>query len=259
MVKTGRHLLTGAVILLAAGCSAPDTGDLKSARQAKAGDRSNRPALSVGGSVPEADREALAQLLAASTAVLASPALASGAQSLEARYPAIFLNDSFGYKAPSAVVGMLQKPAQGMAFRQTPVRFGDGAITGSRNREWRMEIPRRALAQWQSRDPVVRSCAINTVAHEVTHTFLEASGSMVFIDGGFEGYSSRRKGTTGSYVIGQLAQCTWLAGQGRIAASEIAACVPVFYAMPGPMPWSRGKFAVGRCDDFADGRPVRLP
>lgn len=251
-------LLLGAAVLLAEGGAAHDRGDAGAGLSVGAGPMSDRPALSVGKTVAEADRKALSDLIAASTAVLTSEALAVNAAALEADYPKIFVNETAGYVPPSAAVALLQRPTAGMAFRRTPVRLGKGARTGTRNGVWRMVIPRRTLERWRSKDPVMKSCAVSTVAHEITHTLIDASGRMTFTDGGLAGLASRRRGTTGSYVIGQLAQCTWLARQGRIRQRDVAACVPVFYGRPGALPWSRGKFAAGRCDDFADGQPVRL-
>jgi hypothetical protein len=249
-----------AAALLVSGCAAPDRPSPDIASIAPANDRfSERPAVFADDAVAQPDREQLEQLLLASSAILMSDALQSNAGAIQSTYPEIFLNGTLGYKRPADVVSLLQMPRSGMRYRRTPVVFGSGAITGFDGQRWRMAIKQSTLDQWLSDDPVMRSCAVNTVAHEITHTFVsESSGSMSFIDGGLEGFRSRRNGTTGSYVIGQLAQCTWLAEQGRIAKSEVAACVPVFYSKPGWLPWSRGKLAVGRCNDFADGRRVSL-
>lgn len=253
-MRSGLALALRAAALLALGCAATLRAAPEAATGSSADDRfSALPAVHVDeGRVSPADREALDRLLKVSAAVLMSDAMLAQASAIEATYPRIFLNPAIGYKRPADAVSLLHAPGQGMHFRRTPVEFGKGAITGFNGRRWRMAISRKTLDRWLSDDPVVKSCAVNTVAHEITHTFVaQAGGGMVFIDGGRRAKPSRRSGMTGSYVIGQLAQCTWLAQQGRIATGDVTACVPVFYSR-------RGRFSAGRCDDFADGRPVRL-
>ena len=253
-MNTGLALALPAAALLALGCAATLHAAPAAVKLSTGDDRfSARPAVHVDESrVSPVDREALGGLLKASVDVLMSDALLAHSAALEGTYPRIFLNPALGYKRPADAVGLLHALNSGMHFRRTPVEFGRGAITGFNGQRWRMAISRKTLDRWLSSDPVTKSCAVNTVAHEIMHTFVaQAGGGMVFIDGGRRARPSRSSGTTGSYVIGQLAQCTWLAEQGRIAAGDVAACVPVFYS-------AGGKFAAGRCDDFADGRPVRL-
>jgi len=249
------------VLLLASGCSITNRSPVEPKSAVAPDNWSIAPSLYVDPSVAAKDREDLAALIKASADVLASPQFMSGAVALEASYPALYLNDTIRSKSPVYAAGILQVSSPEFAFRAMPVIVGEGALTGYNRpeRRWRMRIPPSSLTQWRSADPVMKSCAINTVTHEMSHTLLNRQSSrMAFIDGGSSARPSRQNGTTGSYVVGQLAQCTWLAKQGRIGAGDVAACVPVFFAKPGWFPLSVGKFAVDRCDDFADGRPVRL-
>lgn len=249
------------VLLLASGCSVTNRSPVEPKNAIAPDNWSFAPGLYVDPSVAAKDREDLDALIRASADVLASSQFMSGAVALEASYPAIYLNDSNRSKSPVYAAGILQGSSPGLAFRGMPVIVGDGALTGYNRseRRWRMRIPPSSLNQWRSADPVMKSCAVNTVAHEMTHTLLDRQSSrMAFIDGASSAGASRRNGTTGSYVMGQLAQCTWLAQRGRIGAGDVPSCVPVFFAKPGFLPWDVGKFSVGRCDDFADGRPVRL-
>lgn len=254
MVRRRRALTLLVAALPAFGCAANLPASPEPAGRLSANlPFSTRPAVYVDATrVSPDDREPLDQLLKVSSAVVMSDALFANADALGATYPRIFLNTALGYKSPADTVALLSAPDSGLHFQSTPVEFGSGAKTGFNGQRWRMQVSRKTLARWRSSDPVMKSCAVNTVAHEITHTFVAKSrGGMAFIDGGESARPSRRNGTTGSYVIGQLAQCTWLAEQGRISASDVATCVPVFYS-------AGGKFAAGRCDDFGDGRPVRL-
>jgi hypothetical protein len=116
-----------------------------------------------------------------------------------------------------------------------------------------IELVRPLLDAWASTDPVMRSCAINVAAHEYAHTlsttpfvyrtaFTDTSLGEVRI-------TSRRDRSTpvASYLLGTLAQCTWLQKQGRIEREDVPACVEVFGVASGNPQ---------RCQSFADGGPI---
>ncbi|WP_379547883.1 hypothetical protein ACFCW2_02260 [Qipengyuania sp. DSG2-2] len=218
--------------------------------------------LSVHPVVTGRDRADLQVVLDQTKAVMRSPEFLENARSLNSAYPTIFMRKGWAAWSISDVAAAIQNPTNGIRYAATPVwikpRDG-GATTGSNvgpNREWAMSINSSPLANWRADDTVQKSCAINTLSHEVMHTMLDSQGWMISIDGGRAAKSSRRSGTTASYVVGQLAQCTWLQKEGRISSDEIAMCMPVFYYQKKPN--SVGKFAVDRCDDFPAGTPVKL-
>lgn len=116
-------------------------------------------------------------------------------------------------------------------------------------------LGREVLSQWRAADAVERSCAVNTLAHEVAHTV--STSPLVFTNAftdtrlGEREIPGRRDRSTpvASYLIGASAQCAWLQQQGRVARSAEAAraCVHVF--------GTRG--FNDRCRAFAQGETVR--
>jgi hypothetical protein len=127
---------------------------------------------------------------------------------------------------------------------------GEGAVSG---RYSDILIEKVVLAAYARPDPVARSCAINVAAHEYAHTIVLTPMGFgnAFTDtrAGEAAIPGRRESGTpvASYLIGAVAQCTWLARQGRIGRDDVAACVQVFGV---------GAFNWRRCGQFADGGPV---
>ncbi|MEO1044609.1 MAG: hypothetical protein AAFX04_04135 [Pseudomonadota bacterium] len=214
------------------------------------------PVLSVGEDVPAETAPALQKLADETLRVLTSDQFLDNAMAMSGQYPELFINGQLGYRSAAWTASNFQDPVGDYRFNATPLMLGKKhAFTGYDRKGWRMEVPPATLAQWASEDVVERSCAINTIAHETSHTLVDEDGAIVMIDEGADAFYSRRKGTTGSYVMGGLAQCTWLQLQGRVTEDEVPACVATFYHAP-VWPWDRGSFASNRCDDFPDDTPI---
>ena len=152
-----------------------------------------------------------------------------------ARYTVV---DAFVLGDDEAVDGMLASAGEASAGSG---RFADVTLDAL--------VPRL----FQSTDTVVRSCAINTAAHEYAHTI---STMPVRYEPAFTDTNERREvipnrrrpGTpVASYLIGSVAQCTWLQDQGRVSPGGLKACVETF-----------GTAAINleRCGSFAEGQPV---
>lgn len=81
-----------------------------------------------------------------------------------------------------------------------------------------------------SSDVYTRACAVNTAAHELTHTIID-NGVEVFQDKGHGGASGRLV----SYTVGAIAQCVYLDQHGKLAEQKlsVSACVervgPTFF------------------------------
>ena len=116
-----------------------------------------------------------------------------------------------------------------------------------------MSIGRPVLGLYRSDDQVARSCAINVGAHELAHTlsttpfvftyaFTDTQAGQTVIAG-----RADLSTPVGSYLIGAVAQCTWLEAKGRLGAEGVGGCVKVFGVKA--MNWAR-------CGAFADGGPV---
>ena len=111
-----------------------------------------------------------------------------------------------------------------------------------------MRIGRVHYDRYANGNQVERSCAVNTLAHEISHTLSHTPRQYLeyFIDTG--GSGPERPGEPyASYLIGSLAQCTYLQNHGRIQASQIGACVTLFGV---------DRFNSNSCNDFPDGTPV---
>lgn len=111
-----------------------------------------------------------------------------------------------------------------------------------------MRIGRVHYDRFVNGNQVERSCAINTLAHEVSHTLSHRAGQYLeyFLDTG--GSGPERPGEPyASYLIGSLAQCTHLQNEGRIQGSQIQACLVLFGV---------DRFNSNSCNDFPDGGPI---
>lgn len=219
-------------------------------------DQYDGPVLSVAQSVAADAAPAVQQIADETLRVLGSRQFLDNAIAMSGQYPELFINGKIGYRSAEWAAMNLQNPSADMRFNATPITLGEKtAFTGYDRLGWRMQVPQSTVLQWASEDVVERSCAINTVAHETSHTLVDINGAIVIVDTGADAFSARRKGTAGSYVMAGLAQCTWLQMQGRVTAEEVPACVATFYTVP-VWPWERGKFADSRCDKYPGDTPI---
>lgn len=211
----------------------------------------------------EAEREAAGRLLQEGYALLRSSVFRTNLEALQDRYPAIYARQAEQDLDPKGVASIVAlerpgsrfAPAQAMIVDDNGAALGAAGEGGASGRYADLLITRGVLRAFQSSDIVARSCAINVAAHEYAHTIsLTPMGYRVaFTD---TGESQRRiadrknPGTPiASYLIGSVAQCTWLQRQGRIGSGDIKACVEVF---------GTAAFNWARCNQFAGGEPVAL-
>lgn len=130
----------------------------------------------------------------------------------------------------------------------------DQVFTGSDPLDWGrplVQIGRVHLARYRSTNIVERSCAVNTLAHELTHTISGAPGiyAQVLRDTGQDAMPPGSE-PGASYLVGSVAQCTYLQNRGRIGANDLRQCVAAF---------GQREFFNTRCASYADGVPVRWP
>jgi len=209
----------------------------------------------------EAERAVAMSLLQEGYAVLRSPALRENLEALQNRYPTIYARraaQDLDARAVAAIIsleppGSRFAPAQAMIVDDNGAALGAAGEGGTTGRYSDLLITRSVLRAFESDDPVMRSCAINVAAHEYAHTIsLTPMGYRVaFTD---TGESERRiadrrhPGTpVASYLIGSVAQCSWLERQGRIGRADIPGCVETFGV---------AAFNWKRCGQFAGGEPV---
>lgn len=113
-------------------------------------------------------------------------------------------------------------------------------------------IGRGHLNNWTDERVIRKSCAVNTVAHEISHLVSTdpdsfTLSSQVFRDFGAGNIQNGK--AVASYLIGTVAQCTWLQRVGYQPSIDLKTCVKVF--------GHRG-FNSGRCTQFANGQKIEL-
>lgn len=114
-----------------------------------------------------------------------------------------------------------------------------------------MRIGRVHFDRFTSSDIVERSCAINTLAHEISHTYSRYTNQYVefILDTANKG--AQHDGTPlASYFIGSVAQCTYLENEGRISTKGLLACVRTF---------GLTRYNNNRCNDFSDSAKAITP
>ena len=122
----------------------------------------------------------------------------------------------------------------------------------SQNRELgRIYLGRLHLARYTIGNEFERSCAINTMAHEIGHTLSQSSSGYVeYLRDDTNSVQNSKGRPMGSYLVGALAQCTWLQNRGRINSTQVNACVETFRQQP---------FPTTRCNNFDDGIQINFP
>jgi hypothetical protein len=259
-VSSERHSRWGVLVLLVplAMLAWVAFGNVREDEQALAG-----PFRQLHGVRSDAEREAVSDLLTDAYEVLRSPQFQANLRSLEGRYPAIYQDNAHQSATIADTADLLALERPGARYVPVDVILEDslGAFAGmagenaaGQGRYADIVLSRYVLAAYGHRDAVVRSCAVNVAAHEMAHTL---SRTRFLYRPAFTDTSratqaqipGRRDRTTpvASYLIGSVAQCTWLQKQGRIASGEVAACVEVFGVAAGNDQ---------RCGQFADGQPV---
>jgi len=115
-----------------------------------------------------------------------------------------------------------------------------------------IELGRVHFARYAQGDIVERSCAINTMAHEISHTLSNRKDVfwMHILDSGKDGNPPAGMFET-SYLIGTIAQCSFLQDQNRIKSEGFFDCLLTFSD-----PVSGSRFRGRACDDFPDGKSI---
>ncbi|MFN3514202.1 MAG: hypothetical protein ACK41C_14230 [Phenylobacterium sp.] len=216
----------------------------------------------LGASGPEEAQEIL-KLVEVSYRILKSDEFANNFIKLETNNDVLYTRRGPIYMSPREVLESLRFDS---LARPVPVKF---VIVGQdrNSSDWyraatspggyltkhvRIYIGRGNLSEFDSADIVERSCAINTMAHELSHSvFLKDDPRQsVFTDTTprDDGIGDNIKGAPiATYAIGTVAQCTYLQMEGRLRADEFLGCVEVFGIK---------SFHSPRCKEFSLGQPV---
>ncbi|MGB3166810.1 MAG: hypothetical protein WBA68_08560 [Alteraurantiacibacter sp.] len=219
--------------------------------------------LYIDGVASEPERQSLDSLMQAAQTTLASDRFRTNLLSLSTDYQGIFaridgIPPSHTRRDMTVVeLADMLRSQQPFRYVRTPVSLiGAGnfyyalsGITGD-GVSASFTLGRGNLANWMSPDTVQRSCAVNTVAHELSH--LISSDPANFSQNTQpirDRYAGNNSGTdaVASYLIGTAAQCTWLQEQNYTPTVDFRECVTVF--------GYRG-FNGGRCTQFASGQAI---
>jgi hypothetical protein len=194
------------------------------------------------GTADAAEATALTRLLEDAYSVLRSPEFRANLLALQDRYPSVYARDTEQAATIPRVASIVSLEPSGARFAPAQVALvqnksgglgaaGEGAVSG---RYSDILIERIVLAAYGHADAVVRSCAVNVAAHEYAHTIVLTPMGFgnAFTDTktGQGAIPNRQSAGTpvASYLIGSVAQCTWLAREGRIERSDVPACVEMF-------------------------------
>ena len=108
----------------------------------------------------------------------------------------------------------------------------------------KMRIGRVHLDRFVTGNVLEKSCAINTLAHEISHTLGSSPTNLqsYFLD--IPEGKEPEGVPVASYLVGTIAQCTYLEEKGRIESNQFTECVKLFVPQPFPSKL---------CDDYPDG------
>lgn len=207
------------------------------------------PQIAIGAGWSDRDRRDLSALIDRSVAMMVDPRFAEMASSLNAQYPKVWFTRALGF-GDATMVGRYVPgpPSPARYLPATVIPFNGWASTGGVEGSVRIQVSPKLLDRYRSRDVVMRSCAINTMAHEISHTMTRSPTRYLyaFMDTGV-GEEARRT-PPASYLTGDIAQCMHLIDEGRIERSRLRQCVAVWYRPKG--------FQSHRCDDFPGNAPI---
>lgn len=225
---------------------------------------STNPAY-VGGAATQAEDAQLTALLNDAYNTLRSDAFKANLKSLSTEFRTVFMrvegDETTSKPVRNGSVGDLADVVSAKSpnrYVRVPVALVGGsryyfALSGTTGDgvHASFTLGRANLGYWGSSDPVERSCAINTVAHEMSH--LISSDATAFREDTQpirDTNAGTRSGTNAvaSYLVGTVAQCTWLQKQNHSPAVNIKECVKVF--------GHRG-FNQLRCDQFKQNKEIK--
>ena len=277
-MKSGfRHLSVGVFFAIAA-CSNGAPPLVASTAVSVKSENGINPDI-VAGTVNPSDRAALSAWIAETIALIKSPAFETNFKRASVIYPEIYVSKTQDIISSDLLLTRLktQDPHLSKLWwpktyvvlnGETATRLDDrkgfgfeadrnagagpypeneiGTNTGE------IELGRLHFARYVKGDVVEKSCAINTMAHEISHTLSDqADRFWMHILDSQRGVTPPRGVFEASYFIGSVAQCTYLETVSRIAPSEFENCILTFSD-----PAMSSRFRSIACDDFPEDKPV---
>ena len=267
-----RLSLVGFTLILAA-CSQNEVEDAAPLKKISKG---INPQIIVG-DINAADKDALSTWIDDAVELFKSPAFETNMTRAALLYPEVYLSKSEDVITTQTLLKRLKTDdpfvpglwwpktyvvLDGEAVTRAPTPFG---FTGSRKAvaapnpkettpqtTGQIEIGRLHLARYTTGNAVEKSCALNTLVHEISHTLSETSDIywMHILDSQ-RGAVPPRGIFEASYFIGVVAQCTYLENIGRISQSKFNSCLLTFSD-----PSQSSRFRSSACNDFPGDKPI---
>jgi len=260
------------------GCGAAIENNLPAIKPAPIGETGIRPHI-VPGDVPLGDKAALQDWIDESIALLQSEAFEANYKSASALYPQVYVSKTEdiipsskmlerlktqdparrGYWWPKTYVVLTGEPAAragdrlGFGFNASrKAAAGPFPADSGPTQTGEIELGRLHFARYRNGDAVEKSCALNTMIHEIGHTLSDRPDQfwMHILD--TEDDTSPPYGVfEASYFIGTIAQCTYLQSVGRVGQAGFQSCLLTFSS-----PGTTSRFRSRACDDFPEGKPI---
>jgi len=134
---------------------------------------------------------------------------------------------------------------------ETSRKAGAGPMRGTQD-IGEIELGRLHVARYARGDTVEKSCALNTMVHEISHTLSERPNEFwMHILDSEKNVNAPAGVFEASYFIGSIAQCTYLQNMERIGPDGFHACLLTFSD-----PASGSRFKSKACDDFPGTKPI---
>ena len=260
------------------GCESPADTTQMSAIAVETKDIGIRPHIVPGRVAPE-DQAGLQRWIDEAIALLQSPAFEVNYARASALYPRVYVSKTEDIISSTRLLERLKTndpvrstywwPKTYVVLKGDPAirssdRFGFGfeanrkaaagpypasALPASKGE---IEMGRLHFARYMRGDAVEKSCALNTMTHEISHTLSDRADQfwMHILD--TEDNASPPFGVfEASYFIGTIAQCTYLQSIGRVSDTEFQSCLLTF-SNPG----TASRFRSRACDDFPGDKPI---
>jgi hypothetical protein len=175
--------------------------------------------ITIDSTVRGADRETVESLLATTEAIIRSDAFARNLAGLQDSW--LWLSPYGELLSPAGVAQIYQGRNRTVRFVPTTIEVVDqnSPTQGFRSADASViRLPPYVLDRWRAESLVARSCAVNSLAHEIAHSFSQSrtSAEHVFADRGKGRFPPWFYGPLASYTIGAAAQCTMLEAEERL-------------------------------------------
>lgn len=215
------------------------------------------PRLDVRQTGDTAEYQTLVMWMDSAQATLGSDRFRTNLASLAADYPTVYFREGYpaGAIPVTGTVAYLQTLLDATPstwYIPSTVSLVGGPTDDTAVAAWQtstIALGRVFLGRWKSSNAVEKSCAINTAVHEISHTLSIYRDTYIYVLTDNDRRRQPPQVPAASYLVGSVAQCTWLQESGRIASttSALRACVAVFGSR---------HFNNLRCDRFDATEPV---